>query len=145
MKTPNAIDNGDGTWNIEFDGEILVIATKEEMVQILEPFSDLHEELIQQIADGIASGGIFCSGQIRDQSLTQSIFMPLLFMDAKTQARMLIHEASFLYEHFSKAGPRSINGYPIFFSMQILSKSDGDKVSKIVIDEQERRKQSVEN
>jgi len=33
-----------------------------------------------------------------------------------------------IYEYISEAGPRSINGNPIFYSLKILSKTDCDKM-----------------
>ncbi len=35
-------------------------------------------------------------------------------------------------EHISKAGPRSINGYPIFFSMAVINKEDWDRIRAAV-------------
>jgi len=44
-----------------------------------------------------------------------------------------------IYEHYSKAGPRSVNGQPIFFSCCILSRSDWQRASAAIVRELERR------
>jgi hypothetical protein len=44
-----------------------------------------------------------------------------------------------IYEYNSKAGPRGINGYPIFWSFQILSRSDWERARVAITRELERR------
>lgn len=44
-----------------------------------------------------------------------------------------------IYEHYDKAGPRSVNGMPIFFSCQTLSKNDWKRCIKAITRELERR------
>lgn len=44
-----------------------------------------------------------------------------------------------VYEEHSKAGPRSINGYPIFYSFRVLSRNDWDRARKAITRELERR------
>jgi hypothetical protein len=36
-----------------------------------------------------------------------------------------------IYENMSEAGPRSINGYPMFMSCKLLNKTDTETVIKI--------------
>lgn len=43
-------------------------------------------------------------------------------------------------EHVSKAGPRSINGYPMFFSMRAIHKDDWVRIRKAVEAELDRQK-----
>jgi hypothetical protein len=44
-----------------------------------------------------------------------------------------------LYEHLSQAGPRSINGYPIFWSVRILNRDDWQRAAAAIDRELERR------
>jgi len=44
-----------------------------------------------------------------------------------------------IWEDASQAGPRSINGYPIFFSMKLMSKSDWDRAKTAILKESKRR------
>jgi hypothetical protein len=39
-----------------------------------------------------------------------------------------IQEIGMIFEYYDKAGPRSINGFPCFFSFQILNRTDTQKV-----------------
>jgi len=44
-----------------------------------------------------------------------------------------------IYEYISKAGPRSINGYPCFFSFRILNKADWLRAHAAIVRELKRR------
>ena len=46
-----------------------------------------------------------------------------------------------IYEEYSKAGPRSINGYPCFFSFHVLSKNDWERARKAIIKELAHREE----
>ena len=39
-----------------------------------------------------------------------------------------INNIGMIYEYYTEAGPRGINGNPIFYSCRFLSKSDCDKM-----------------
>jgi hypothetical protein len=44
-----------------------------------------------------------------------------------------------IYEWMEKAGPRSVNGYPTFFSCRLLHKEDWERAKVAIVREQERR------
>lgn len=44
-----------------------------------------------------------------------------------------------VWEDYSEAGPRSVNGCPIFFSMNLMSKADWKRACKAIDKEQKRR------
>jgi hypothetical protein len=48
-----------------------------------------------------------------------------------------------IWEYLSKAGPRGINGYPIFFSMHFMHVDDWDRCSAAIRNEEERQKNIV--
>jgi len=50
-----------------------------------------------------------------------------------------------VYEYYDKAGPRSINGYPIFMSMKILSIDDTKKFRDMYFKYEEMRKEFEKN
>lgn len=83
------------------------------------------DEQIHEIALGAFHGHIWVRPAI-DQE-TAMMFMPLGFM-TQEQRFSLIKLGANLYEDISKAGPRSVNGLPSFFSMNILSMTDAIKV-----------------
>lgn len=85
---------------------------------------------IKELALGIYKGEIFTSLQIRenDTYLLSTIFMPLMFMDKEQIDKMEKHKAYMFYANMSEAGPRAINGYPIFMSMNYINEEDCKKV-----------------
>lgn len=84
------------------------------------------EEEITQLAKDIYAGQVFCSWNIRegDHVFIENIFMPIAFMSNEQLASFRAEEPHLIYEYISKAGPRSINGYPVFMSLQRLNKQE---------------------
>ena len=87
---------------------------------------------LKQIAKDLIDGKIFCDRHIpkHDNHLVPSIFMVLALCGQKTIDFMLHYKISFVYEYLDKAGPRAINGYPIFFSIGMLNDKDTAKMFK---------------
>jgi hypothetical protein len=56
------------------------------------------------------------------QDLIGSIFMPLLFL--KEDEREFLKDVGMIYAPMSEAGPRCINGFPMFTSMGYLNQHD---------------------
>jgi len=52
----------------------------------------------------------------------------------------LAKELGVAWERMSEAGPRSVNGYPIFMSFHIMSRADWIRAEKAILAEQDRRK-----
>lgn len=78
---------------------------------------------LKQIAFDMSEDKIFCSGHMSEnerETLLYSIFMPLLFMDDKQHENFIKKKPWMLYEYLNKAGPKAINSYPIFMSMNTL-------------------------
>lgn len=85
---------------------------------------------IKQLALDWLGGGLFGSWMIRedDVHLLGCIFMPLLFMDEIQHKQIIRDGVVHFYERISKAGPRSINGYPIFMSMGYIDTADMERL-----------------
>lgn len=88
------------------------------------------DEEIRDIAKGMYRNEIFTSMQIaaNDENMLQSIFMPLVFLDTLQIKQFEIDEICGFYAYMDKAAPRSINGYPCFFSFDILNREDINKI-----------------
>lgn len=56
------------------------------------------------------------------------IFLPLALADQATLDRIKKADAAVFFEELSKAGPRSVNGYPMFMSMAYLDSKEAKKV-----------------
>lgn len=83
---------------------------------------------LKQLAVDILAGKVFGTWNFQDvneaNSLVSSVFMPLAFMSEEDRKKLLSMEVSHFYETMDKAGPRSINGYPMFMSMQTLTSGE---------------------
>ncbi len=88
--------------------------------------SKTREELIK-IAKDLKEGKIFCDGHIPegDERMITSIFMILALADT---TELMASQPGMIYEYLSEAGPRAVNGYPIFMSMNVLNREDTAEV-----------------
>ena len=86
----------------------------------------MTEEMMRQLAADIEDGKVFGSWSLRecDGHLVTSIFMPIVFMSSEQRDEFKEKDVAHFYEYLDKAGPRSINGYPMFPSMAYINKKD---------------------
>lgn len=99
---------------------------------------NLPEAMLSQLAKDIAMGKVFTTDHMPEydqRNLIHLVFMPIAFgayADLSDEAKK---DIGFIYEYLDKAGPRSINGYPMFFSCACVSIHDRkiiwEKVEKI--------------
>lgn len=89
---------------------------------------------IKQLATDTFKEKVFYSTMIREIEghLINSIFMPIVFMDKNQIDQLKKDKVAAFYEYMSEAGPRVINGYPIFASMKTITVEDLAKVQEIV-------------
>lgn len=104
-----------------------------EIVQSNGSYKPISDKKVQEIALGIMNNRYFTSRHIHssDLHLLSSIFMPLMFMSQEAINKMEEENISLIFEDLSAAGPRGINGYPIFFSMQTLNGNDSKRVFEV--------------
>lgn len=85
---------------------------------------------LKQLAADIYDNKVFTDRHIRGGGNDlQMIFLPIAlgaFSDMKKKER---EKVSLIYEYISKAGPRSINGYPIFMSVNYLTKEEHNRMN----------------
>jgi hypothetical protein len=62
-------------------------------------------------------------------TLVPMVFMPLMFIDEITRKHMVRDQLFCYYENWREAGPRGINGMPIFMSMQSCTPDDAKRVA----------------
>lgn len=90
------------------------------------------DEELKQLAKDLYKGEIFTDRQINDSRLLRSVFIPLSLFDEEqaAQFRTTVEngKVNLLYERINKAGPRSINGMPIFMSFQTLDTEETKKL-----------------
>jgi hypothetical protein len=105
--------------------------------------SNKTNEELKQIAEDLNSGKLFIDRQIPEGLPVHMIIMPLIFM-SKEQSETFKNnvesgEIAMIYEYIDKAGPRAINGNPMFMSLQTLSKNE----VKIVFDYYNKIKKAI--
>jgi hypothetical protein len=97
------------------------------------------DKAIKEIALGLMSGAVFCDRMLDHPQMMSMVFMPLAFMDKPMIDDLLTTlepnddgPHGMIYEWFDKAGPRSVNGMPIFTSIQTLSGADVARVDAMI-------------
>lgn len=92
------------------------------------------DQELRQLALDIRAGAVFGTWNFPSseeaQRMTGTVFMPLLFMD--DEARGALEEAAHIFEYVSNAGPRGVNGYPCFFSFQILRPDETARLDEML-------------
>ena len=94
----------------------------------------MEEKELKQLAIEISENKVFGTFHIKDCTVdkTTMVFMPLLFMEDESKQELIDNEITHIYEYVEKAGPRSINGMPVFMSFRTISKTDWGKTCKYI-------------
>lgn len=98
-------------------------------------FQTLSEDELKQLAIDIKESKVFTDRHIdpkEDPGILASIFLPIALGAFAGIAQEQFQEIGLIYGYIQQAGPRSVNGYPVFFNMQMLSNADAAKVDEYV-------------
>ena len=90
------------------------------------------DEELKKIAMDIVDDKIFTSDMVRNPSEIGMVFMPVLLGGLKDMDEDKKKDVRVLFEYYSEAMPRGINGYPTFPSVQILFKEEVPIIQKYV-------------
>ena len=96
----------------------------------------LPEDKLREIARDICEGRIFTDRHC-EPGMMASVFMVAALGAITKEVEYLISnpnadDAMFLlYEYISQAGPRSVNGHPCFFSVNLLNRVDTIRVQEL--------------
>ena len=101
---------------------------------------------LKKLAVDIVEGKVFGTWNIPsyDQHLVPLIFVPLSFMDAKQLKKLKRRKVVHVYEYLDKAAPKTVNGYPIFFSFRLLKKRDWKRLVRYVKRFEKMKKEFLE-
>ena len=94
-----------------------------------------NDEQIKKLAVDVRAGLIFGTWMMREgdmESLVSMVFMPLVFMEQKDKEKMKEDGVLHLFAFYTESAPRSINGYPIFFSMGMLTGEDSEALRELI-------------
>jgi hypothetical protein len=103
----------------------------------MRPVPRMSEDDIKEMATDLVMGRLFCATMIPPeqwQHMIPSVFMPLALgglgdVDLATVGNIV--------EHLDKAGPRSVNGYPAFFSCRLVHTDDWEIIRQRAVKAQE--------
>jgi hypothetical protein len=87
------------------------------------------DEELKQIAIDILAGRIFTSNHIGEDMLMHT-FMVMALMSEEEKVQFMEKKPVMVFEYLSKAGPRSVNGYPVFLSLEYLVEDELNIVNK---------------
>jgi hypothetical protein len=113
-----------------------------EKLTYLDNYEAKSDDEIKELAVGLMGGAVYTDWDVfrsgGDLALT---YMPLAFMldeDREALVKFLMPDMEqtetfgMIYEWMDKAGPRYVNGMPMFFSLQILSPEDRQRLMDVV-------------
>lgn len=94
-----------------------------------------HSEL-NAIALGIVQNIIFTSWQLERDLHTDAgiVFLPIMLMDASIRRRLITDPPGMLYAYYEDAFPRGVNGFPMFHTVGILSRTEAEYVKSKVVE-----------
>lgn len=100
---------------------------------------------LAEIALKIFKNEIWCSWFIRkgEEHMLPNIFMPLIFLSNEDKLSLVEKKVSCFYADMSNAGPRTVNGYPIFSTVGYLTDEENKKVFEIYSDLQKKSAEIV--
>lgn len=86
------------------------------------------DDELNQIAIDWHHGHIFSDLHCDGPEEVRNTFAVFLFMNQQEMRELKADSPGLVFEHLSKAGPLAVNGKPMFFSHQYLSKPDTVKL-----------------
>ncbi len=86
------------------------------------------EAELRRLAIDIDAGQVWTDRDCSSPEDVTMTFMVLALASPQQIEAIAAKEPGLIYEYLDKAGSRSINGMPIFLSMNLLSKEDTEKV-----------------
>ena len=88
---------------------------------------------LKQLSMDIIDNKVFGTWNLKDpERELPMVFMVSIFFKEEQLKEMKEKEVVHLYEYYDKAGPRSVNGLPCFFSCYNINKNDWNEVVKYV-------------
>lgn len=101
-----------------------------ETCETKEPFTirDMPDEDLRQLARDLYGRRVFTDWHCGCVNDVLMVFMPIGLGGLSDLTSEEFGQIGMIYEYIDKAGPRSINGMPMFFSCNYLSRGDTEKV-----------------
>ena len=93
-----------------------------------------EEKELRQLAIDIVENKVFGTFHMNKCEISNmsAVFIPISFMNDEQRKEMSDNKVVHLYEYYDKAGPRSVNGMPIFMSMMNIVEEEWKKIVKYI-------------
>lgn len=101
------------------------------------------DQELKTIARDWVEGRIMFSTQV-PQEIMSMVFMPLIFLSDEQREQLIADEVFAFYGKMEDAGPRGINGYPMFNSMTSVTEKEYEKLQRYAKSYQEMQKEFEE-
>lgn len=93
-----------------------------------EPMSD---DELRSFVNDLHSGLVFTSFHLDDRpEMLPLVFMPIALGAFANWQQEHVEQLGVIWERMSERGPRSINGYPVFFSMRLMKRDEWNRAHK---------------
>lgn len=85
---------------------------------------------LKQLAADIYENKVFTDRHVHKEHshILSMVFIPLILKTYEVEVEQG-KEISLIYEYMDKAGPRAINGYPIFLSVNFLTREEHERMN----------------
>ena len=107
----------------------------------------MSDEELAKFVDDFCSGRIFTLHHIAPhsrESLAGMVFMPVALGAFSSWFKQEMEQIGTIWEYLSEAGPRSINGYPMFHSFYLVHADDWKRAVRAIEREEARRKDKAD-
>ncbi len=94
----------------------------------------MTEKQLKQLAIDIVERKVFGTFQMSENDMNhlQIVFMPFIALNEEQRQKMNDDKIIHVYEYYDKAGPRAVNGMPIFMSMLSINEDDWKKIKVFI-------------
>lgn len=94
----------------------------------------MDEKELKQLAIDVSENKVFGTWLMSEADMNHLyvVFMAFLGTDENYIKKLKENNIIHFYEYYDKAGPRSVNGMPCFFSHHLIDKDDWKKVVKYI-------------
>lgn len=115
------------------EGDEFPIETEEATLNASKHKEPKTDDELRQLAMDIVDNKVFTDRHMQEHEahMLGQVFMPIIFMDQE-QSKAVFEDVGMVYEYYSEAGPRSVNGLPMFMSVRFLSNEETNRIAPMI-------------
>ena len=103
----------------------------------------MNDEEIRQFVLDFVAGKIFTDRHVNDVDMLGMVFPVLALGGFGDVTEEEAANIGLIWEDINKAGPRSVNGMPMFLSCHLMHKDDFER-ARVAIDKELKRRKEIE-